>query len=100
LNERGIYLEVTPAPEHLWALREALYDTPKAHAAARREVPDMEIRGSSGVEFEVELDQPLLRDLVAMTPFAHRGHREKRERLLGRDGLAVKMAFSLNIFQK
>ena len=100
LTVKGIYLEVTPAPGHLWTLREALYDTPKAHAAARREMPGLLVVESSAVEYEIELNQPLLRDLVAMTPFAHRGHREKRERLLQRDTLTVQMAFSLNLFQR
>ena len=100
LREKGAYLEVTPAAGHLWALREALYDMPKAHADARSEIQGMELCRSSTVEFDVELGQPLLRDLVAMTPFTHRGHREKRERLLQRDTLTVQMAFSLNLFQK
>ena len=100
LRGEGVYLEVTPAARHLWALREALYETPRPHAAAREEISKMKLLDSSTVEFEVELDQPLLRDLVAMTPFAHRGRREKREELLQLNGLSVQMAFTLNLFQK
>lgn len=100
LRGEGAYLEVTPAARHLWALREALYETPRPHAAAREEIPRMKLHESSIVEFEVELDQPLLRDLVAMTPFAHRGRREKREGLLQLNSLSVQMAFTLNLFQK
>ena len=100
LKAEGAYLEVTPAPRHLWALREALYDTPRAHSAAREEVGGLSLCQSSTVEFKVELDQALLHDLVAMTPFAHRGHREKREQLLALDSLTVQMAFSLKLFQK
>ena len=100
LKQGGVYLEVTPAPRHLWELRKALYDTPRAHAPARQEVKGMSRRKGSTVEFEVELGQPLLHDLVAMTPFAHRGHREKREQLLALDSLTIQLAFSLNLFQK
>jgi 23S rRNA (guanine745-N1)-methyltransferase len=99
LSEGGAYLEVTPAPAHLWALREALYDTPRPHAATRTQIQGMQLRQSSTVEFDVTLDRALLADLVAMTPFAHRGHREKRERLLVRETLTVQLAFSLNFFQ-
>ena len=99
LRKGGVYLEVTPAPTHLWALREALYDTPRAHAAARTEIKGLQLRQSSTVEFDVKLDREQLADLVAMTPFAHRGHREKRERLLTRETLIVQLAFSLNLFQ-
>ena len=100
LKKEGAYLEVTPAPTHLWALREALYDIPRAHGAARNVVDGMSLCKNSTVEFEVELNRDLLHDLVAMTPFAHRGHREKREQLLALDSLVVGMAFSICLFQK
>jgi len=100
LRQEGVYLEVTPAPGHLWALREALYDTPRAHAATREELEGMSLLKSSTVDFEVDMGQALLRDLVAMTPFAHRGHREKREQLLALDSLTVEMAFSICLFKK
>ncbi len=96
----GTYLEVTPAPAHLWTLREALYETPRAHVVARTAVQGMQLLQTSILEFEVELAQPLLYDMVAMTPFAHKGHRERRESLLERDSLRLQMAFSLNLFQK
>jgi hypothetical protein len=41
----------------------------------------------------------LLGDIVGMTPFAHRGHREKRENLLASGLDAVDMAFFLSLFQ-
>jgi len=100
LQAGAYYLEVTPAPRHLWALREALYDRPRAHESAHRKIPGMQLLQSSIIAFELDLDQSLLRDLVAMTPFAHRGHREKRERLLARESQAVEMVFSLQLLQK
>jgi len=99
LKAGGYYLEVTPAPRHLWALREALYDTPRARESANREIPGMQLLQSSTIAFELELDQSSLRDLVAMTPLAHRGHREKRERLLTRTSQLVEMVFSVQLFQ-
>ena len=48
--------------------------------------------------YRVSLAQPQLQDLIAMTPFAHRGHREKRERLFESDGLEVTMSFNLREF--
>ncbi|MFT5710878.1 MAG: 23S rRNA (guanine745-N1)-methyltransferase [Halioglobus sp.] len=100
LKPGGLYLEVTPAPRHLWALREALYDVPKAHEDSREKFPYLQRIQSSNCEYEVDLSQRLLRELLAMTPFAHRGHREKRERLRNGGGLNVGMAFSLRLFKK
>ncbi len=100
LKPGGFYLEVTPAPRHLWVLREALYDVPRAHADSRDKFPYLQLAKSSNCEYEVDLSQGLLRELVAMTPFAHRGHREKRERLHSGGGMNVGMAFSLKLFKK
>jgi len=100
LAKGGAYLEVTPAPGHLWTLRQALYEIPRAHVAARTAVQGMQLLQTSMLEFEVELTQPLLCDMVAMTPFAHKGRRERRKNLLERESLLLQMAFSLNLFQK
>ncbi len=100
LKPGGIYLEVTPAPRHLWVLREALYDVPREHENSRDKFPYLQSAKSASCEFDVDLSQGMLRELLAMTPFAHRGHREKRERLQNDGGRKVGMAFSLRVFQK
>lgn len=100
LKPGGFYLEVTPAPRHLWVLREALYDVAKAHEDSRDKFPYLKLVQSASCEYEVDLSQSLLQELLAMTPFAHRGHREKRERLRSGGGMKVGMAFSLRVFQK
>lgn len=99
LSPQGFYLEVTPAPRHLWELRARLYDTPRAHAAARTSIPGLQLQQQSEVSYQLDLDQALLQDVVAMTPFGHRGHREKRVQLLQSTSLSVHMAFSLRLFQ-
>ena len=50
--------------------------------------------------YRVDLDQALLADVVAMTPFAWRGQREKREQLLRSGGLSLQLALSLSLFGK
>jgi 23S rRNA (guanine745-N1)-methyltransferase len=95
----GFYLEVTPAPRHLWELREGLYDTPREHTESRTGLPGMRLQQQEEVSYRASLDPSLLRDVIAMTPFSHRGHREKRAQLLQSEGLTVQMAFSLCLFQ-
>jgi 23S rRNA (guanine745-N1)-methyltransferase len=96
----GHYLEVTPGPRHLWALRKNLYDTPREHASTRTSIVGLSLREQLAVKFELTADQSLLQDIVAMTPFAHRGHREKRAQLLDSTGWTLEMAFSLCLFQR
>ena len=100
LGRAGHYLELTPAPRHLWALREALYDTPRPHLVSRTEITGFQLRQSDLIEFELELETAVLQDLLTMTPYAHRGHREKRELLQLRDNMTITMAFSSNLYQR
>ncbi len=99
LQAHGYYLEITPAPTHLWELRENLYGKPVEHAASRGAIDGMHLLNSVECEYKMELATGLLRDVINMTPYAYRGHREKRAALLRRDGLTLSMAFSLNLFQ-
>ena len=99
LAPQGYYLEVTPAPAHLWELRVGLYDKPRAHSESRVALPGMHLLEQTEVAYQAVLDQSLLQDVVAMTPFAHRGQREKRQQLLQSSTLTVQMAFSLCLFQ-
>jgi 23S rRNA (guanine745-N1)-methyltransferase len=97
LGVGGAYLKVTPAPMHLWSLREALYSSPRPHAEEAVVVPGFSLASTSTVRFELSADQALLADIVAMTPFAYRGQREKRALLLQRDNVQLEMVFSLTL---
>jgi 23S rRNA (guanine745-N1)-methyltransferase len=99
LQPAGYYLEVSPAARHLWELREILYEKPLEHAAARLVIEGMQLLHHRECEYEIMLSQPLLWDLVDMTPYAHRSSHARRETLRGLESLAVSMAFSLNLFQ-
>ena len=96
----GYYLKVVPGPRHLWSLRQALYTNPQPHTAEPVTEPGFEALAARTLEYPVTLDAERLTDLVAMTPFAHRGHREKREALLARSTITVEMAFELVILQR
>ena len=95
LRPGGIYLKVVPAPEHLWSLRSLLYDQPRAHAENLPALAGFSVREKMALAYEVELDGPLLQDLVAMTPYAYGGQRENKQRLAERERLSVGMAFQL-----
>lgn len=100
LAHDGAYLEVGPAAGHMQELREQLYDHPRPHVEPRSEIAGLKLEAERELSYAVELGQEALADLVAMTPFAHRGHREKRERLLERQELSLQMNFALKLFRK
>jgi 23S rRNA (guanine745-N1)-methyltransferase len=100
LRPTGAYLEVTPAPRHLWQLRQNLYHHPREHAPARTKIENLSLVAELDLAYELPgLAGTQLADLVAMTPFAHRGQRERRQLLLDKGLEALSMAFSLRLFR-
>ena len=99
LKSQCFYLEVSPGPRHLWQLRQGLYEQPREHADARAEIAGMQLLRRRELQFEVNPGPGQLADIIGMTPFAHRGHRERRENVLQSAPAAVTLAFSLRLFQ-
>ena len=99
LKSDGVYIEVTPATEHLWELRQNLYTRSIGHAPPRREISGMTCIEEREVGFELELNPQQISDVLSMTPFAFKGHREKRKRLLQMEVVQVKMAFNILAFR-
>ncbi len=100
LKPSGHYLKVTPAPNHLWELRELLYSDPRPHSVEDQTPENFTAVNIQTLEFRAELRGSLLQDLVAMTPYAYGGQRENRELLASRDELSVQMAFTLTLARK
>jgi 23S rRNA (guanine745-N1)-methyltransferase len=100
LSHEGYYLEVGPALRHLWELREALYDDPIPHAPHRVALDRFDLVQQGECHYSFDLNNDQLQHLIAATPFAHKGHREKRALLLQQDHIKVTMAFEWRLFQK
>ena len=100
LRAGGYYLQVGPAPQHLWQLREALYDEPAAHEPLRRACPGLSLVDEGGLSYQQLLANDQLRDLIMATPFSYRGHREKRALLLECNDVTTTFAFDWRLFQK
>lgn len=70
LTEGGIWLQVSPAQEHLMQLRQAVYETPRDHVVDE-EIPEgFKLITSKRLSFDFDL--PALqtrRDLLMMTPY-------------------------------
>ena len=100
LRPGGFYLEVSPGPRHLWQLRALLYDRARENTPARLDVGGLQLCSRQSVEYVLDLTREQLLDVVAMTPFAHRGHREKRAELQISELTAMDMSFALHLFQR
>ena len=103
LSPGGRVLLVTPAPDHLWSLRERLFDTVQPHQ------PDKFLGGFEGafeldtrqeVRVPLSLSQQALRQLLLMTPYAWKAKPEKRAALEGCESFATEAAFSLMLLRR
>ena len=100
LPSGAYYLKVTPGPRHLWGLRELLYDQPRAHEPNAGPPTGFRAPVSELVESKVKVADQLLQDLVAMTPFAHKGHRDRRAVLENLHSLDLELSFRLDLYQR
>lgn len=103
LKAEGYLLVVTPAQQHLLAMREALFEEVKAHE------PDkfvQQLQGSFNlieqqvIDAPLKLDQQDLKNLIAMTPYAYKAKVELRQALEQNLSFNVNAQFQLYIFQK
>lgn len=103
LKPGGHVVMVTPAPDHLWQVREGLFEQVRAHE------PDkfLAVLGAhfvlqqrQRVEAPLALSQAALKDLLAMTPYAWRASAERRALLEASEGFQTLAAFDVMVFQR
>ena len=99
VRPHGYYLEVGPAAKHLWELKTALYEQPREHSLLRRAIPGGALLQEGECHYEKQLTQTELQAVLAATPFAFRGHREKREGLREQSDFVITLGFSWRLFR-
>ena len=103
LKPQGYLMVVTPAPAHLLAMREALFDEVNAHDPHKfveQLQQHFELLEQPIIESEFNLDQTQLKNLIAMTPYAYKAKLEKRQQLELQTDTFLQASFQLYIFKK
>lgn len=103
LKDKGYLLVVTPAPEHLFAIREALFEEVKPHEPnkfVQQLAQDFELIESQVVSADLTLPQQQLKNLIAMTPYAYKAKVDRRSALEALVEFKVTAQFQLYLFQK
>ncbi len=93
LNPGGSLLDVSPGPEHLWPLKEALYDEPRRHPPPKPVegfVPEVEMRCCFPFKLR---GREAIADFLKMTPFAWKGNSDVRRELELRESLKLEADF-------
>lgn len=103
LRDKGHVLVVTPAPEHLRILREALFEVLVPHQPDKFLAPlgeAFELVSREEVRFPLRLTQAALKQLLLMTPYVWRAKAEKRAALEALDHLDTTAEFTLFLLRK
>lgn len=103
LKDDGYLIVVTPASEHLYAMREALFEQVNPHTPEKfvEQLQDLfELKQEQIIDAPFVLDQQALKNLIAMTPYAYKASPERRSQLEQQLQLEVTASFQIYVFQK
>lgn len=102
LKDDGCLIVVTPATEHLYAMREALFEQVNPHTPQKfvEQLQDLfELKEQQTIDAPLLLDQEALKNLIAMTPYAYKASPERRMQLEQHSQLEVTASFQIYLFQ-
>lgn len=101
LRPGGTFFYVVPAADHLWELKQILYDRPYPNEEKETPYPGFVYREIVPVETSFTLTSPEdIRNLFQMTPYYWKTPRAGVERLNALQSLQVRAAFRIHIFYR
>lgn len=101
LKPGGVFLYVVPAPEHLWELKEVLYDTPYLNPDETIPYDGFQLLEVVPVESVLHIESPEdLHALFQMTPYCWKTTRAGTARLHALTRLEVRAGFRIHVFRR
>lgn len=98
LSQRGAMLHAVPAPDHLWELKETLYETPYPNPDKETPLPGFRIAETAEVTFPMALTTKRdIQNLFTMTPYRYKTPPEGMARLSALDALTVRASFRVHV---
>lgn len=102
LKKDGLLIVATPAPDHLYSLREALFGKVIRHEPEKfikTLSPEFHLIEEHLIKNPLQLKGDELQDLVAMTPYAYKATAEKKAALQGLDEFSTCAEFFVYLFK-
>lgn len=100
LRPGGVFLYVVPGPEHLWELKQVLYDTPYRNREEQIPYDGFAYETVVPVSCKMAVAGDQLRDLFQMTPYYWKTPKEGAARLEELDGLDITADFRVHVFRR
>ena len=101
LRPGGAFIYVVPAADHLWQLKEVLYDHP--YPNEEKETPYEGFTYETIVPVDGAITLPCQEDiqnLFRMTPYAWKTPYTGKERLAALDSLTTRISFRIHVFRR
>lgn len=100
LKPNGQLIVVQPAPNHLFELKQVLYDIVKLNPDTTLTIPGLTSNLNEQLEFEMILNQDELQALFAMTPYVYTSFQQASIKLKALVSLNIKASFKISVFTK
>lgn len=101
LKHDGLVLQVVPGEDHLWELKEAIYDEAYKNREEKHFLKGFELIDREKIYYKRLIDSPeLIKALFSMTPYVHRTSKESIERLNSLNSIELTLSFLILTFKK
>lgn len=101
IKPQGYMITVTPAPRHLYQLREKIYEQVNQHAEENKTVPGFSKLQQINLNYMLSINNPqAVQDLINMTPFAWKFNPQKMQDLLAEKNWGIECDFNIEVYQK
>lgn len=101
LKPGGIFIMAIPGENHLFDLKNVIYDTPYKNTVADTALDGLELLSDEPLTYTVHLNSPeAVRNLFMMTPYAYRTSAVGRARALALDTLDCTADFRIFVYRR
>jgi 23S rRNA (guanine745-N1)-methyltransferase len=101
LKKRGKLIIVTPGVDHLYELKERLYDKPRKHEEKKDFKEGFKLIECRHIKYNIKLmDNADIQNLITMTPYYWSITNEFRNRISQLEPFEVTLHFNINIYEK
>lgn len=100
LRKSGVMILAIPSENHLWELKQAIYDTPYKNQVKPYELEGFAFIGKKKISRRIALENAEdIQSLFSMTPYYYRTGRIEQERLAALEKLETQTEFELLIYR-
>lgn len=100
LKKDGIMIMAIPSENHLWELKQAVYDTPYKNEVKEYSLDGFEFIESKRISYHIGLESAEdIQSLFSMTPYYYRTGKAEQERLCSLETLDTQVDFELLIYR-